>query len=140
MCAKLARTLATVTYMADESVFGGFSQQFLLSPKLICRCLQLSANEEFPRQILPSGEGVLGNPSETVLLRRSQHGSGVEWHENAVRKTQKNSSTERRESRRDGKSKARAISSRRAFQGGARWLEFSFLKKDTRFFQLLLYA
>jgi len=47
LCAKLARTLATVTYMADESVFGGFSQQFLLSPKLICRCLRFASAKNF---------------------------------------------------------------------------------------------
>ena len=47
LCAKFARTLATVTYMADESVFGGFSQQFLLSPKLICRCLRFASAKNF---------------------------------------------------------------------------------------------
>ena len=46
-CAKYARILATVTYMADESVFGGFSQQFMLSMKLICRCLRFAAAKNF---------------------------------------------------------------------------------------------
>jgi len=33
--------------MADESVFGGFSQQFMLSMKLICRCLRFAAAKNF---------------------------------------------------------------------------------------------
>ena len=140
LCAKLARTLATVTYMADESVFGGFSQQFLLSPKLICRCLRFASAKNFHAKYYLAAKEYLeillkpffcADPNTEAAL------NGMKTQcENAEKQQH---GTTRKVDEMESQKRARDIIDE-LFEAGARWLEFSFLKKDMRFFQLLLYA